>query len=963
MAGEGSGGTSNKVSGGTFNGPVVQARDLVQPTFVTSQAPAAPVALDQLPPLASGFTGREAELAQVAGLLDPAGDAGAVVVSAVAGLAGVGKTALAVQAAHAARSSGWFPGGVLFIDLHGYDEVPVQPGQALDALLRALGIAGEHIPEETEARAALYRSALAQIKDSVLIVADNASTEAQVRLLVPGSGPHRVVITSRHTLAGLGARLLDVTVLDQAVAEALLDKVVREARPGDDRISGDQAAAGRLAGVCGGLPLALQLTAALLVADPVLTAAELAGRMADEVRRLEALRYDDGTGVSVPSVAATFELSYRQLDEDAALLFRLIPTDPGPDVSTWGAAELAGWSVDRARAVIGRLVRAHLVELAGRPGRWRMHDLLRLFARQLPEASPGERDQAVGRVLTWYLKHADAADQHLRALAGLPVPTEFTGRNDALAWLDDNRPNLVAAVTLAAGTGRTQEAMVLPLYLSEYLEWRWLLDDWLAVLAVSRGSGRRLNDKGGEAAALANLGRALQGVRRFEEAISACQDAAAICRETGDQRGEALALANLGLALQGVRRFEEAISACQDAAAICRETGDRHREGATLIGLGAALQEVRRFEEAISACRDAAAICRETGDRHREGMALNNLGAAQLGVERFEEAISACQDAAATFRETGDRHREGMALNNLGAAQLGVRRFEEAISACQDAAAICRETGDRHGEALALANLGLALQGVGRFEEAISACQDAAAICRETGDRHSEGLALANLGLGLRAVERFEEAISACQDAAVIYREAGDRHREGAALIGLGLALQGVERFEEAISACRDAAVIFREAGDRHREGAALIGLGAAQLEVERFEEAISACRDAAVIFREAGDRHREGAALAILGTALRKVKQFEEAIDCCQQDIAICKETGDLYGESGTLDNLAGIYREMGQSSRAATYWRAAAAAMRIVGDHEEAARLEQLAANARTRRRWWRASRSAAI
>jgi tetratricopeptide (TPR) repeat protein len=923
MAGEGSGGTSNKVSGGTFNGPVVQARDLVQPTFVTSQAPAAPVALDQLPPLASGFTGREAELAQVAGLLDPAGDAGAVVVSAVAGLAGVGKTALAVQAAHAARSSGWFPGGVLFIDLHGYDEVPVQPGQALDALLRALGIAGEHIPEETEARAALYRSALAQIKDSVLIVADNASTEAQVRLLVPGSGPHRVVITSRHTLAGLGARLLDVTVLDQAVAEALLDKVVREARPGDDRISGDQAAAGRLAGVCGGLPLALQLTAALLVADPVLTAAELAGRMADEVRRLEALRYDDGTGVSVPSVAATFELSYRQLDEDAALLFRLIPTDPGPDVSTWGAAELAGWSVDRARAVIGRLVRAHLVELAGRPGRWRMHDLLRLFARQLPEASPGERDQAVGRVLTWYLKHADAADQHLRALAGLPVPTEFTGRNDALAWLDDNRPNLVAAVTLAAGTGRTQEAMVLPLYLSEYLEWRWLLDDWLAVLAVSRGSGRRLNDKGGEAAALANLGRALQGVRRFEEAISACQDAAAICRETGDQRGEALALANLGLALQGVRRFEEAISACQDAAAICRETGDRHREGATLIGLGAALQEVRRFEEAISACRDAAAIC----------------------------------------RETGDRHREGMALNNLGAAQLGVRRFEEAISACQDAAAICRETGDRHGEALALANLGLALQGVGRFEEAISACQDAAAICRETGDRHSEGLALANLGLGLRAVERFEEAISACQDAAVIYREAGDRHREGAALIGLGLALQGVERFEEAISACRDAAVIFREAGDRHREGAALIGLGAAQLEVERFEEAISACRDAAVIFREAGDRHREGAALAILGTALRKVKQFEEAIDCCQQDIAICKETGDLYGESGTLDNLAGIYREMGQSSRAATYWRAAAAAMRIVGDHEEAARLEQLAANARTRRRWWRASRSAAI
>ena len=207
MTSEG-GETSSTVSGGSFSGPVLQGRDFTNTTFVTSQAPAAPVALAQLPPLAAGFTGRDGELAQVAALLDPAAAAGAVVVSAVAGLAGVGKTALAVQAAHAARSSGWFPGGVLFIDLHGYDQNPVQPGQALDALLRALGIPGEYIPEGTEARAGLYRSALTQIADPVLVVADNASAEAQVRPLVPGPGPHRVIITSRHTLAGLGARLM-----------------------------------------------------------------------------------------------------------------------------------------------------------------------------------------------------------------------------------------------------------------------------------------------------------------------------------------------------------------------------------------------------------------------------------------------------------------------------------------------------------------------------------------------------------------------------------------------------------------------------------------------------------------------------------------------------------------------------------------------------------------------------------
>ena len=253
------------------HGPVLQGGQFINSTFVTQQAAAAPVALAQLPPLVSGFTGREAELAQVAGLLDPAGDAGAVVVSAVAGLAGVGKTALAVHAAHAAQAAGWFPGGVLFIDLHGYDQAPVQPGQALDALLRALGVPGEHIPDGTEQRAGLYRSVLAQIGAPVLIVADNASAEAQVRPLLPGPGPHRVIVTSRHTLAGLGARLLDVTVLDQAAAVALLDGALQAARPGDDRISGDPAAAGRLAEVCGGLPLALQITAALLVADPALS--------------------------------------------------------------------------------------------------------------------------------------------------------------------------------------------------------------------------------------------------------------------------------------------------------------------------------------------------------------------------------------------------------------------------------------------------------------------------------------------------------------------------------------------------------------------------------------------------------------------------------------------------------------------------------------------------------------------
>jgi tetratricopeptide (TPR) repeat protein len=591
-------GTHSIISGGSQYGPVLQGRDFrdvhIETTVV--QATAVPVALDQLPPLEGGFTGRDDELAQLAGLLDSAGDGSAVVVSAVAGLAGVGKTALALQAADAARQAGWFPGGVLFLNLHGYDESPVQPGQALEALLRALGMPGEHIPPGDEERAGLYRSVLAQVPGAVLVIADNASAEAQVRPLLPGPGRHRVLVTSRHTLGGLGARLLDVTELDQDGGVLLVEAALRAARPDDTRIQDDRTAATRVVELCGGLPLALRITAALLAADTTLGVAELADELDDEVRRLEALRYDDGGGTSAPSVAAAFELSYRQLHPDAARLFRLLAVNPGPDVSTGAAAALANGAVRETRRVIGQLVRAHLVEVApGSGGRWRMHDLVRVYARQLSDANveADGREQAQDRLFSHYLDRADAAADHLRTLPGEPVPTQFTGRQDALDWLDAERANLIAAVTLAASIGHNQIALRLPLRLGTYLLWRRRFDDLLTVLEISRTAAHN----------------------------------------QGDRLSEGVALDSLGLTLQEARRFDEAISAHQDAAAIFREIGDRHREGQVLNHLGVALREMGRFDEAITAHQDALAIFRETGDRHREGQALNNLEEDRLAKE------------------------------------------------------------------------------------------------------------------------------------------------------------------------------------------------------------------------------------------------------------------------------------------------------------------------------------------
>ena len=321
---------------------------------------------------------------------------------------------------------------------------------------------------------------------------------------------------------------------------------MRAARPEDDRIIGDPQAAGRLAGVCGGLPLALQITAALLKADPALSAAELADQLAGEQEPA------DGVCAMTTAAGRPHRRSRRRSScptassmTTTARMFRLLAVNPGPDISTAAAVALADLPVIRVRAVLGGLAQAHLAETApGTAGRWRMHDLLRLYAGRVSDEHAGadDREQARDRLLGYYLRTAEAANAHLRALPGTAVPDTFTGRDDALAWLDAERASLVAAVGMAADTGRDQAAMDLALALAEYFEWRRRFDDWLATAAISLDAARRLSDRHREAAALINLAGALNWLQRFEEVITACQDAAAIYREIGDRHGEADAL-------------------------------------------------------------------------------------------------------------------------------------------------------------------------------------------------------------------------------------------------------------------------------------------------------------------------------------------------------------------------------------------------------------------------------------
>ncbi|MGY0232144.1 tetratricopeptide repeat protein [Longispora urticae] len=898
--------------------------------------------------VAEVFVGRDVVLRELLARLDPAGGGpGVAVRSAVAGLGGVGKTTLARHAARQAVQRGWCAGGAFLVDLHGYDSARrVEAAGVFDPALRALGVSDADIPTDPGGLAAAYHrhlTALGRSGAPVLLVLDNVSTASQVEDLLPEHAAHRVLITSRHTLGMLaGVTTLDLDVLDVDAAVRLLDQALRARAATDERVRADPAGAARLAGLCDRLPLALRIAAALLADDPDRTVADLADDLADPDNRVSGLTYDERT-----SLTAVFDLSLRHLDDRdprALRLLRLLTVNPGPDLGPETVTALAGQPGAVVRRLLRTLRQAHLIEpSATGAGRWRIHDLLGLHIATTagPNADAEERVAAWRRLTDHYQSTLDAADDHLRALPGDTVSARFTGRADALTWLDAEYPNLLALTSHAATIGDHRTTARLPLLLAEYLSWRRHHTDWITLTEHALTALRELGDRHSESAALANLGLALQEVRRFEEAIDAHQRAAEIARELGDRHGEGAALNNLGSVLQDVRRFEEAIGAHQQAADIARELGERHGEGQALSNLGNAVRQVRWFDDAIGIHQQAAEIARGLGDQHGEGRALNNLGNALQDVRRFGEAIGAHQRAVEIARELGDRHSEGMALGNLGNSLQEVRRFEEAIDAHQQAAEVVGELGDRRREGQALSNLGLALLEVRRFEEAIDAHQQAAGIARELGDRHSEGTALNNLGLALLEVRRFEEAIDAHQQAAGIARELGDRHGEGAALNNLGNGLLAVRRFEEAIGAHQRAAGIARELGDRHSESLALSNLGNALQDVRRFEEAIGAHQQAAGIARELGDRHSEGSALNNLGNGLLAVRRFEEAIGAHQQATDIARELGDRHGEGLALNNLGLALLEVRRFDEAIGCWREALRAFAETGDEHNAGAL----------------------
>jgi tetratricopeptide (TPR) repeat protein len=664
----------------------------------------------QLPAAVPGFTGRAAELETLTRTLDQAGVGapGTVVISAIGGTAGVGKTALAVHWAH--QVAGRFPDGQLYANLRGYDPAqPVPTADALAGFLLALGVPGQDIPAEEDERATRYRSLLAD--KQVLVVLDNAGSADQVRPLLPGMAACAVVVTSRDTLAGLvardGAARLDLDVLPLEEAVALLRTLIGA------RVDAEPAAAAELADQCCRLPLALRVAAELAASRPATSLAALTGELADLRTRLNLL---DAGGDPGTEVRAVFSWSYRRLGAEDARTFRLLGLHPGPDLEPYAAAALTGATVPQARQALDVLTRAHLIQPAA-PGRHGMHDLLRGYARELPATLDGDQEQhaALTRLFDHYLHTAAAAmdtlypaEHHRRPRIPRPTTPVPSLADPAAArdWLDRERPALVAAARHTAAHGWpghvTQLAAILPRYLFNGGHY----PEAITIFGHALGTARRTGDRIAEATALIQTGIVDREQGRLQEAADHYRQALTLFRKTGGRTGEARALANMGLAETDLGRCEHAARHEQEAVTIYRNIGDRFGEARALGYLGLARERQGRYREAASHYRQALDLSREIGDRDGEAWALARLGVVDLRLGRYEPAAGYLQQALDLFRAMGNRGGEAEALVRLGEVDQGLGCYEQAADNFERALARLREIGDRVLGADALNGLG-----------------------------------------------------------------------------------------------------------------------------------------------------------------------------------------------------------------------------------------------------------------
>ncbi|MFC3727510.1 BTAD domain-containing putative transcriptional regulator [Actinoplanes nipponensis] len=782
------------------------------PAGIPWQAPAPP----------SDFVGRSAQRRRLERLLrfpEPAtGGAAPNTVCVVSGMAGVGKTSLALRVARSVRPD--FPDGQLHLDLRGADQRPVATLEALARLLRGLGVESRAVPADVAEAAAMYRTVLADRR--MLVILDNARGAAQVRPLLPGPGGSAVLVTSRNQCADLeGAALVAVPVLTRDEALGMLGR-----RDGSGARTGDGEAAVALVEACGRLPIALRVAAGRLVTRPHWSMRDLLDRLLGEQRGLAEFSVGD------LAVTSAFELSYRELGPPAAAVFRAAALVPGADFSADAVAALLGAEPAPIQDAIDTLVTENLLQ-AARPGRYRYHDLLRLFATQTAAAELGETDRAaaIGRLLDWYLARTAAAMRlvyaemvRLPVGAGLAADAGFPDLAAADAWLDDELGGLAAAIDEAATGPRRERSWQLADQLRGYFFLHRDTVTWLRTGRAGLAAAEAAADRRAQAAMHQTLGQAHWSLGRHHRALESYHAGVAAARSCGWVLGEAYLLHNSGLVQAELGRLDEARESYGQALRLADGPEFAHVRAATLNDLGTMCAEQGRLTDAVGHFEEALAI-NQGAARRRSAMSQRlNLGMALRQLEDFETARAYLDTALSYFREGRVADGEMCALDELSQLYAQLGEWSAAVDAGTEAVRLAEESDNARFTAALANTLGFALLGARAVTDARIRFEQARRLSRQHGFRYFEAQSAVGIAAALLHDGDTPGAGSAAADALATTRAQGYRTLTGDAL--LMLARVAVVREEPAAAAehCRGALEQYASTGlpGKVREATAL---------------------------------------------------------------------------------------------------------------------------------------------
>jgi tetratricopeptide (TPR) repeat protein/transcriptional regulator with XRE-family HTH domain len=788
-------------------------------------------AMRTLPRDIASFTGRQQELGQ---LVDAAAGVGGVVgIHAIGGMAGVGKTAFAVHAAH--RLADRFPGGQIFLPLHGHTpgQHPVDPDDALASLLLTLGVPAGQIPEGLEARMALWRDRLAE--KQLLLILDDAASSEQVRPLLPGAGGSLVLVTSRRHLSALDdATAVSLDTLPPGEAAALLVRLAGRAG-----LSVADPAVREITALCGYLPLAIGMVARQLHHHPAWSAGARAAELAAAVDRLELMATEN------LSVAAAFNLSYADLTADQQRLFRRLGLHLGTDLDGYAAAALDGTDLSTARRGLEALYDQYLLTEPA-AGRYRLHDLIREHARALADRvdPDGDRDAATARLLD-YCQYTATRAAALIARQARPAPASADGAipaavpaladpEQALAWARAEHAILLACLDHATRTGQHARVIAFTAALAGLWRHDGLWADAIARHNAAAQAADNLGDRLGQANALNDVGDVLRLTHDFPAAAQALEQALAIYRELGSRLGQANVLHDLGVVRWLADDFPAAAQVLEQSLGIYRELGDRLGQANALRYLGVVRLATDDRPAGAEALEQALAIYRDLGDRLGQANALNYIGNARRQTGDYPAAAQALEQALAIYRVLGERLGQANSLNNLGDVRRQTGDYPAAAQAQEQSLAMYRDLGDPLGQANAISGLGDIRLATGDYPAAAQALEQALGIYRDLGDRLGQAEVLNKRGTLHRLSGELTQAQTCHQQALELARAIASSWHEAHALAGLGRCALAAGHPTQAEVLLRQAVQIIQrigtpEAPDLLAELDALTGPPAAQ--------------------------------------------------------------------------------------------------------------------------------------